>query len=103
MDGHHFAVDMFVISAVVYLILRLFGRPIRFMPIMMTVVILWILIVAPLAQYFGITGLPFPPMVLGLPIVWWWAIFGVVIVGGSSLYNWLKSRFRRAEPPADVP
>jgi hypothetical protein len=67
MDGHHLVFDMFVISAVVFLILRLFGRPIRLMRIMVTVVFIAILVLPPAAPYLGITGLPFDefPMFLG--------------------------------------
>jgi hypothetical protein len=97
MDGRHFVFDMVVISAVVFLAFRLLGRPVRFMRVLVTVVLLGSVIVPPLAPYFGITGLPFDPfpMFLGLPIVWWLAAFAVVSVGVAALYEWLN----RPGPP----
>lgn len=95
MDGHHLVFDMFVVSAVAFLILRLFGRPIRLMRIMVTVVFIAILVLPPAAPYLGITGLPFDefPMFLGLPILWWLAAFAVVMVGVAMLYEWLKGQW----------
>jgi hypothetical protein len=95
MDGHHLVFDMFVISAVVFLILRLFVRPIRLMRIMVAVVFIVILVLPPVAPYLGITGLPFDeyPMLLGLPIVWWLAAFTVVIGGVATLYEWLNGQW----------
>jgi hypothetical protein len=100
MDGHHFVFGMFVISAVVFLVLRLFGRPMRLMRIMATVVFIAILVLPPTAPYLGITGLPFDafPMFLGLPIVWWLAAFTVAFLGVMMLYEWLRN-VRRSEPP----
>jgi hypothetical protein len=85
----------------VFLVLRLFGRPMRLMRIMATVVFIAILVLPPTAPYLGITGLPFDkfPMLLGLPIVWWLAALTVVMGVVATLYEWLKTLLRWPEPP----